>query len=215
MSNINFLSEILETVGTIKGGWNINPLKWWLHARCDDPDNRCPCGGVSSTVAYTTNKDPDSGYARINFCPRYFGLDNLDQRVKENSKRELPISHRADLDNYIQNKGACYLSVSNPCRSKAKTIVQGALGSMSCSTLTGPLESYQDGISRILLPTILVQVTLYVTRYSMAQRGPKLLPDTNSAHPISSGETPIALPCTQWPNTYRRLLASILFSHWR
>ncbi|CAJ0552337.1 Ff.00g063160.m01.CDS01 [Fusarium sp. VM40] len=99
------MKKILETVGTIKGGWNINPLKWWLHARCDDPDNRCPCGGVSSTVAYTTNKDPDSGYARINFCPRYFGLDNLDQRVKENSKRELPISHRADLDNYIQNKG--------------------------------------------------------------------------------------------------------------
>ncbi|KAF4996966.1 hypothetical protein FGRMN_4184 [Fusarium graminum] len=98
-------SEIIDTVSTIKGGSSLNPFKWWLHVRCDDPDDICPCGGSSTTVAYTTDKDKDSKYARINFCPRYFELSNLDEIVKDNSGKDLPMSRRANLENYIRNKG--------------------------------------------------------------------------------------------------------------
>ncbi|KAF5681220.1 glycoside hydrolase family 18 [Fusarium heterosporum] len=99
------MQKIIDTVATIKGGSSLNPFKWWLHVRCDDPDNKCPCGLGSSTIAYTTDKDEDSKYARINFCPRYFELANLDQIVKENSKKSLPVEERANLENYIRNKG--------------------------------------------------------------------------------------------------------------
>ncbi|KAF4339668.1 killer toxin subunits alpha beta [Fusarium beomiforme] len=99
------IKKIIDTVVTIRGGSSFNPFKWWLHVRCDDPAGKCPCGGNSPTFAYTTNKDRDSGYARINFCPRYFRTPNLDQVVSDNSKRDLPIEHRADLRNYVRNKG--------------------------------------------------------------------------------------------------------------
>jgi hypothetical protein len=112
--NADFDSEIIDTVVTIRGGSSFNPFKWWLHVRCDDPDDKCPCGGTSSTIAYTTNKDKDSGYARINFCPLYFETPNLDQVIEDNSKKDLPVEHRADLRNYVRNKGACQHHVSNP-----------------------------------------------------------------------------------------------------
>jgi hypothetical protein len=108
MSHPNVCSEIIDTVATIRGGSSLNPFKWWLHVRCDDPNDKCPCGGTSSTIAYTKQEDSDSGYASINFCPRYFKLSNLDEVVKDNSKQELPISHRANLDNYVGNKGTRY-----------------------------------------------------------------------------------------------------------
>ncbi|RGP66172.1 glycoside hydrolase family 18 [Fusarium sporotrichioides] len=99
------IKKIIDTVSTIRGGSSLNPFKWWLHVRCDDPDDRCPCGGTSTTVAYTTDKDHDSGYARINFCPRYFELDNLDETIKKNSGKDFPLEHRANLNSYIKNKG--------------------------------------------------------------------------------------------------------------
>ncbi|KAF4420538.1 Killer toxin subunits alpha/beta [Fusarium austroafricanum] len=99
------IKNIFDTVVTIRGDSNFNPFKWWLHVRCDDPDKKCPCGGTSSTIAYTTNKDAKSGYARINFCPRYFAAPNLDQVISDNSRKDLPIEHRADLSNYVLNKG--------------------------------------------------------------------------------------------------------------
>ncbi|RKK94484.1 hypothetical protein BFJ68_g15147 [Fusarium oxysporum] len=99
------IKKIIDTVVTIRGGSSFNPFKWWLHVRCDDPDDKCPCGGTSSTIAYTTNKDKDSGYARINFCPLYFETPNLDQVIEDNSKKDLPVEHRADLRNYVRNKG--------------------------------------------------------------------------------------------------------------
>lgn len=110
---IILISEIIDTVSTIRAGSSLNPFKWWLHVRCDDPLNRCPCGRNNDLVAYTTNKDDDSGYARINFCPRYFALPNLDDTVKENSRKGLPVEHRANLDNYVQNKGVGYMWVNN------------------------------------------------------------------------------------------------------
>ncbi|CEI67934.1 unnamed protein product [Fusarium venenatum] len=99
------IKKIIDTVSTIRGGSSLNPFKWWLHVRCDDPDDRCPCGRTTSTVAYVNNEDRDSGYASINFCPRYFELPNLDDAVKENGNKDLPWEHRADLDNYVGNKG--------------------------------------------------------------------------------------------------------------
>ncbi|CVK90377.1 uncharacterized protein FMAN_08779 [Fusarium mangiferae] len=100
------IKNIIDTVVTVRGGSNLNPLKWWLHVRCDDPDGKCPCNpGSGALMAYTTNRDSGSGYARINFCPAYFELPNLYQVVKDNSNKELPIEHRANLNNYYKNKG--------------------------------------------------------------------------------------------------------------
>ncbi|RBR06679.1 hypothetical protein FVER53590_02407 [Fusarium verticillioides] len=71
--------NIIDTVVTIRGGSNLNPLKWWLHVRCDDPDGKCPFNSGSGTHLY--------------------------QVVKDNSNKELPIEHRANLNNYYKNKG--------------------------------------------------------------------------------------------------------------
>ncbi|KAF5246716.1 hypothetical protein FANTH_6786 [Fusarium anthophilum] len=60
---------------------------------------------VYTQLAYTTNKDQESGKARIAFCPNYFLEPDLLKVIDENSKKELPIEHRADLNNYVRNKG--------------------------------------------------------------------------------------------------------------
>ncbi|KAF5677671.1 glycoside hydrolase family 18 [Fusarium denticulatum] len=71
------IKNIIDTFVTIRGGSNLNPLKWWLHVRYDDPDGKCPC-------------NPGS---------------DLYQVVKDKSNKELPIEHRANLNNYYKNKG--------------------------------------------------------------------------------------------------------------
>ncbi|KAG5654895.1 hypothetical protein KAF25_005852 [Fusarium avenaceum] len=98
------IKKIFDTVATVRGGSNLNPFKWSLHVRCDDPAKRCAC--VPNTMsAYSTNRDSKSGYARINFCPRYFEQPDLDKVVRDNSNKSLPIKHRANLNNYERNKG--------------------------------------------------------------------------------------------------------------
>ncbi|RBA19327.1 hypothetical protein FPRO05_09430 [Fusarium proliferatum] len=85
-------------------GSSLNPFQWRLHVRCDDPSDVCKCK-PHTQLAYTTNKDQESGKARIAFCPNYFLEPDLLKVIDENSKKELPIEHRADLNNYIRNKG--------------------------------------------------------------------------------------------------------------
>ncbi|KAK2749084.1 hypothetical protein CKAH01_06581 [Colletotrichum kahawae] len=58
--------------------------------------------------AYTANSDDDSGLPRINFCPLYFGLDNLDAAMKFGNDKEKGVEHWADMTNYICNKGRAW-----------------------------------------------------------------------------------------------------------
>ncbi|KAF5651741.1 killer toxin subunits alpha beta [Fusarium sp. NRRL 25303] len=120
--------NIIDIVVTVRGGSNLNPLKWWLHVRCDDPDGKCPCNPGSGTLmAYTTNRDSGSRYARINFCPAYFELPNLYQVVMDNSNKELPIEHRANLNNYYKNKDQFEELVTNACDGYANSISRSRL----------------------------------------------------------------------------------------
>ncbi|KAF5635636.1 killer toxin subunits alpha beta [Fusarium tjaetaba] len=98
------IKEIIDTVVTIRAGSSLNPFQWKLHVRCDDPSDICKCK-PNTQLAYTTNKDHDTGKARIAFCPNYFLEPDLLKVIDENSKKELPIEHRADLNNYVRNKG--------------------------------------------------------------------------------------------------------------
>ncbi|KAF4952552.1 hypothetical protein FGADI_6623 [Fusarium gaditjirri] len=60
---------------------------------------------IKSTVSPRPSSDQKSGKARIAFCPNYFLEPDLHQVIDENSKKGLPIEHRADLNNYVRNKG--------------------------------------------------------------------------------------------------------------
>ncbi|KAG7412232.1 hypothetical protein Forpe1208_v008718 [Fusarium oxysporum f. sp. rapae] len=91
-------STIIDTVATIRAGSSFNPFQWGLHVRCDDPGKKCKCK-PNPPLAYTTNKDQKSGKARIAFCPNYFLEPDLLKVIDENSKKELPLEHRADLNN--------------------------------------------------------------------------------------------------------------------
>jgi hypothetical protein len=55
--------------------------------------------------ACTTNRDSKSGYARINLGPYSFQQPNLDQVIRDNGKKDLPIEHQANLEEYVRNKG--------------------------------------------------------------------------------------------------------------
>ncbi|KAF4441616.1 Killer toxin subunits alpha beta [Fusarium acutatum] len=96
--------KIIDTVVTIRAGSSLNPFQWGLHVRCDDPSDICKCK-PNTQLAYTTNKDQESGKARIAFCPGYFLEPDLLKVIDENSKKGLPMEHRADLNNYVGNKG--------------------------------------------------------------------------------------------------------------
>jgi chitinase len=91
-------------LATIQPGWIPTPFDWQLHVRCDDPRMLCPCGGPSQTYAYTTNRDPKYGIARINFCPKYFAAQTLDQKMA-NADTSQPITTWANMNSYIRNQG--------------------------------------------------------------------------------------------------------------
>lgn len=102
-------------MATIQPGYITLPFDWRIHVRCDDPKKLCSCGGGNKKPdlqAYTTNQDDDSGLPRINFCPLYFGLDNLDAAMKFGNDKEKAVEHWADMTNYVRNKG------TKPCLPK-------------------------------------------------------------------------------------------------
>ncbi|KAL8666190.1 MAG: hypothetical protein Q9202_001697 [Teloschistes flavicans] len=64
----------------------------WQQCTCNDPR-------VKKLYAYTTNKDMNSGLARINFCPKYFGTSTLPAVIKFMKKENVP-SFKFDIDRY-------------------------------------------------------------------------------------------------------------------
>lgn len=99
-------NHIFKNMATIQPGW-LGIRAWKLHVRCDDPENLCPCGTAGGPWAYTVNKDASSGLARINFCPRYFYEQTLDEKMVFASTA-LPVSTYANMNNYYQNQGAVW-----------------------------------------------------------------------------------------------------------
>lgn len=80
------------------------PFGWRLHVRCDDPDGICLCNsGLGNPFAYTTNKDAQSGLARINFCPRYFSTPSLNSVIS--SGQTLPAAQKYNMDRYWNTQG--------------------------------------------------------------------------------------------------------------
>ena len=82
---------------------------WSLHVRCDDPPRRCkdPCSADPAERgpwAYTTNHDPDSGLARINFCPRYFVTPDLEAAAKHSKDDIIGAPWKYNVGSYLMNK---------------------------------------------------------------------------------------------------------------
>ncbi|KAI9170782.1 hypothetical protein HJFPF1_00255 [Paramyrothecium foliicola] len=101
--------ELLMNLATIQPGYVTTPFDWRLHVRCDDPKNRCPCGSKRRVHAYTSNKDEKSGLARINFCPLYFGSQNLDDMMKFGGDKSMGEDWWTNLENYIPNKARTWI----------------------------------------------------------------------------------------------------------
>jgi hypothetical protein len=88
--------------------------------RCDDPQKLCQCSptGSSNTIAYTTNKDADSGLARINFCPLYFLQPSLLEVIVDGHGERDP-RKKWSMETYQGNKGK-NARLSNDIRAFAK-----------------------------------------------------------------------------------------------
>ncbi|KUI60668.1 Killer toxin subunits alpha/beta [Cytospora mali] len=98
-------NNIFKNLATIQPGWG-GWFAWKLHVRCDDPENLCPCG--VGPIAYTTNKDADSGLARINFCQQYFYLQTLDDKMVF-ATTSFPVETYANVANYLQNQATVWI----------------------------------------------------------------------------------------------------------
>ncbi|XXG99705.1 hypothetical protein Hte_006046 [Hypoxylon texense] len=103
------IRDLYKKWATIQPGYVTTPFDWRLHVRCDDPSKRCgdACSNdpkLRGPYAYTTNKDGESGLARINFCPRYFGTLNLKDAIDLGSDPQMDPTWRYDVSNYLMNK---------------------------------------------------------------------------------------------------------------
>lgn len=99
------LLDVYINLASIQPGYVTTPFDWRLHVRCDDPALLCSCGGGNTIHAYTVNRDSESGLARINFCPSYFSMSNLDASMKHGNDKSMPESWWANLNTYVPNKG--------------------------------------------------------------------------------------------------------------
>ncbi|CAJ2509455.1 Uu.00g144810.m01.CDS01 [Anthostomella pinea] len=105
------IKNLYKKWGTIQPGYITTPSDWRLHVRCDDPKKKGAKDACGSTppnrgpYAYTTNKDDDSGLARINFCPRYFGAWELGEAIDFGKDPAPGPTWQLDVGNYTMNKG--------------------------------------------------------------------------------------------------------------
>lgn len=79
------------------------PFGWRIHVRCDNPACKPSCKEGGTTVAYTTNRDKDSGLARINFCPPYFDRPTLDDQITDG--KTMPAKDRYNMNRYWYSQG--------------------------------------------------------------------------------------------------------------
>ncbi|KAH8811545.1 glycoside hydrolase family 18 protein [Xylogone sp. PMI_703] len=116
---------IYVNLATIQPGYISTPLDWKIHVRCDDPKGKCPCGIASDKVAYTTNKDAQSGIARINFCPLYFSAPDLDAAMKNGNDKSLGHGYGSMHIDWVSQAGS---SGSNKHVSDIKMSVETVRG---------------------------------------------------------------------------------------
>ncbi|KAI1282375.1 hypothetical protein F5Y07DRAFT_237858 [Xylaria sp. FL0933] len=101
------IQRIFRQWATIQPGYITTPFDWRLHVRCDDPKGKCgdPCNFEDpGPYAYTTNRDSDSGIARINFCPLYFMTLDLDTAIKNGKDSSMGSEWVYNVDSYMMNK---------------------------------------------------------------------------------------------------------------
>ncbi|RYP18792.1 hypothetical protein DL765_003727 [Monosporascus sp. GIB2] len=103
------IKDLYKRWATIQPGYVTTPFDWRLHVRCDDPRRRCkdPCDSNPANrgpYAYATNRDADSGLARINFCPRYFQTLNLKDAIDNGNDPSLGPEWQYDVGTYMMNK---------------------------------------------------------------------------------------------------------------
>ncbi|KAL7929500.1 hypothetical protein V8C35DRAFT_315430 [Trichoderma chlorosporum] len=105
------ITGVFKNLATIQPGWfaDSNPFSWKLAVRCDDPDRQCSKLAEEEKTAYTTNDDAKYGIARINFCPKYFSQQTLDQVIKSYANLELPWQIFTNMDNYYRNQGSIWI----------------------------------------------------------------------------------------------------------
>lgn len=101
--------DLYKQWASIQPGYVPTFFDWRLHVRCDDPAKRCrdPCDknpNLRGPYAYTTNKDPESGLARINFCPLYFRTPNLKDTIKDSKDSSMGPTWKYDVNTYMMNK---------------------------------------------------------------------------------------------------------------
>lgn len=89
------IKDKLENFATIEPGYWTS---WQIRARCDDPKRWC-----NSIIGGYAVQD-DGGYAMINFCPPYFKLDDLDDKVNDIKNSD----HKYDVSWYYNNKGRVF-----------------------------------------------------------------------------------------------------------
>ncbi|KAI1504900.1 hypothetical protein F5X99DRAFT_330494 [Biscogniauxia marginata] len=104
------IKDLYKKWATIQPGYIPTPFDWRLHVRCDDPRRKCknacdPNPANRGPYAYTTNKDADSGLARINFCPRYFQTLNLNDAIDNGNDPGMGPEWQYDVGSYMMNKG--------------------------------------------------------------------------------------------------------------
>ncbi|OTA93939.1 hypothetical protein M434DRAFT_395173 [Hypoxylon sp. CO27-5] len=103
------IRDLYKRWATIQPRYITTSFDWRLHVRCDDPKKKC--GEICSKDpklrgpwAYTTNKDDESGLARINFCPRYFGALNLKNAIDFGKNPVINPTWQYDVSRYMMNK---------------------------------------------------------------------------------------------------------------
>lgn len=120
--------SIFKNAATFGQGsrWTPTPLKWDAYVRCDNWKGNCNTSGVK---AYTENhmtdpngKKPESDHERdtstpvINFCPRWFKMGTLAEKIAENKNKEN--SQKYNLDYYVNNRGLCCFTLRFPYSNK-------------------------------------------------------------------------------------------------
>ncbi|GLA55977.1 hypothetical protein AnigIFM63604_003465 [Aspergillus niger] len=101
--------DIYLNLATIQPGWLPSWLDWKIAIRCDDPYYQCPCGSDSLTIAYAGQKDAKYQVAYINFCPKYFTTQTLDQVMEYADRDKYPESIFGDMRTYYDNQARVWL----------------------------------------------------------------------------------------------------------
>ncbi|KAL9015342.1 MAG: hypothetical protein Q9180_008885, partial [Flavoplaca navasiana] len=106
------MNKLFKNLNTIQPRYIPQLFDWRLHVRCDDPKGKWTCNapGQKTMYAYASNRDADSGLARINFCPKYIEpqTSTLPTIIKW-MKKETDKGFKFDIDQYHDSRAHVWI----------------------------------------------------------------------------------------------------------